>query len=290
MSILLDPPPLTRRSTPVRAGVSIGLCAVVILVGGDWLGGVLFGPLGLTLDTAVRLIRLVLAVLLIPPALKQAGWPGIRDVGWTSRQTRGERKRDLLIWWVLGVLGVVISGVILAWTGQTRSTGISGWVAAGGFLHRVAVMGLLTGILLETFWRGILYRTCSRVWPAGVAVGGISLLAAWTHAVIATPGSWPSFGSGFWNQVLFGCILCRAVQLRGDIWTAVGLQATIPAGRLWWGSLAETVSPETGGFWTGAPQQLPWGGASMTLLVLVLWAVMEWLYRKKLNTYGRVHF
>jgi membrane protease YdiL (CAAX protease family) len=197
-------------------------------------------------------------------------------------------------------------GVLLVMNGHAEwiSRGIGGWIRWG--LMDLLLVGMLSTVLVETFARGILYRTLADQWGSWPAALSVSLVMAWFCIPSGSPfpfdqgmgsllGSFlgrPFSGWGmfrvFCSSALFGLILCRFVYHKGDIWSAVGLHAF-----LWNGlnliQLQGTDSSGTTdmrqGFYVFA-MQTPWFFTG--LLIFSGW--IEWRHRKRLTSYGRVHF
>jgi membrane protease YdiL (CAAX protease family) len=320
MSILLDPPNLTRRTTPGKAAMLVVTGALLILglssfaaarmlpqvplEDPSWWQTVLpdTGPIA-----AFRRILLVMTLLVGFPIVKRIGWSGLRDVGWTSRQTRGERKRDFLVWSVTGLLVGLAAGSLLVFTGQAVwvSRSVSGWLRWGGI--DLLTFGLLSVVFHETLARGILYRSCADQWSCWPAAVTVSLLLAWFRfpadaalpfeqgaasvmtAVLLFPFSGGSRLLLFLCSFVFGLILCRFVYHKGDIWGAVGLHAFL------WGGLELFARPggvaeETAG--SGGRGFVALSASTLWFLtgLVLFWGWMEWRHRKKLTSYGRVHF
>lgn len=251
---------------------------------------------------------MLVTVLLTPVFLKRLGWSGLRDMGWTSSQTRGERKRDFLIWWVAGLGVSVALGFLLVLRGQASwvSAGFLGWMK--WLFQDVLLAGILGTVLFESFARGVLYRTLADQWTSWPAAVLVSVVLAWFSIPVGTPipfdqGTWPVVRALLalpfmdWAQfqvflctALFGLILCRFVYHKGDIWGAVGLHASmiigldvfVLAGQGWTDS---GLSGARHGFYTFAAAT-PW----FFFGLLMFWAWIEWRHRKKLTSYGRVHF
>lgn len=321
MSILLDPPNLTRRTTPGKAGVWLAV-GVLLLIGITAFAAAQLIPLAQNTEQtrwqeflmrqgpvpALRRLLMLVTAVLAPPILKRLGWSGIRDMGWTSAQTRGERKRDVVIWSVAGLGVSLVLGTALVLRRQAAwvSAGFMEWV--GWLLRDVLLAGVVGTVLFESFARGVLYRTLAGQWTSWPAAILVSIALAWFSIPVGTPipfsqGTFSVVGAllalpfldaaqfqVFLCTALFGLILCRFVYHKGDIWGAVGLHASVFIGL----DLFVLSQQETGGsgpfgarhgFYTFAAAT-PWFFVGL----LVLWGWIEWRHRKKLTSYGRVHF
>lgn len=319
MSILLDPPTLTRRTTPGKTAFWGMLALLVFFL----LNVLAWGPLvarGLDVeegwwhravlspgpDVIFNRLQVLGVILAAPLFLKKMGWSGLRDVGWRSGQTRGERKKDFLVWMMAGFAAILLSGVIY------RFTAPDGWSQGDGpgWLHWIFVDALFRGlvviILLETAARGVLFRTLQSVWTPWTATLSVSILLAWCKVSSLQPHPFQSgfgalagsllsspFQDGdtfllFLCHLVVGLVLCRLVFHKGDIWAAVGLHASFTMGFSFLTSYfmnAEAV-PDLilrDGFSRFAWKQ-PW----VLVGLLGFWGWMEWVNRKKLTSYGTV--
>lgn len=321
MSILLDPPNLTRRTTPGKAGVWLAV-GVLILIGVTAFAAAQLIPLAQNTEQtfwqellmrqgpvpALRRILILVLAVLGPIILKRLGWSGLRDMGWNSAQTRGERKRDVVIWSVAGLGVSLVLGTALVLRGQAAWVSASFLEWIGWLLRDVLLAGILGTLLFESFARGVLYRTLAAQWTSWPAAVLVSIVLAWFSIPVGTPipfsqGTFSVVGAllalpfqdaaqfqVFLSTALFGLILCRFVYHKGDIWGAVGLHASVFLGL----DLFVLSQQETGGsgpsgarhgFYTFAAST-PWFFVGL----LVLWGWIEWRHRKKLTSYGRVHF
>jgi len=317
MSILLDPPNLTRRCTPGRAAlwlalglmVWMGISAFLIATLLPWVTQpeasaflkFLFVSEGVA--SGCRRILLLVFVIVSPFFLKRMGWGGVRDLGWTSAQTRGERKKDALVWSLAGLSTSLVLGGSLVLLGQAN------WVSFGfldtvlWILTDVLWSGVVTMIVLESFFRGMFYRTLTDQWTSWASAGVVSVLIAWFGAPSTTlvpfeEGTWAVtrfmllhpvstwanlqiFGAA----LLLGLILCRFVHHKGDIWGAVGLHASI-----WIGLSLFTLPDGTESLLRPEFYGIALATPGFLFGLLIFWGWIEWRHRKKLTSYGRVHF
>lgn len=308
MSILLDPPTLTRRSTPGKAVFWL-MFSVVLILGLGLAGTFALMSRGMDLEPTVvfRRIQVLLALVMAPLVLKKTGWTGLRDVGWSSGQTRGDRKRDFLLCFAIGLafsLGIAFFSVsrgLLVWTP------LQGWQVAGWFFREVVFFGVIMMVLRETVVRGVLFRTLSRVWNPWAAAAGVSTVMAWglaaviehsrfeqgpgavLHSILFAPFSSVESFRIFLAGLVLGMMLCRLVHRKGDIWAAAGLHAAMDIGlnRMTApsGTTDDPAAALKSGFRFLAAERL-W----FLMGLLLLWGWIEWQNRRKLTSYGRVHF
>jgi membrane protease YdiL (CAAX protease family) len=270
MSILLDPPSLTRRARPGSAAGWLALYVLIVIVGGAWVGGwllhsAMINESGFLFDAAqkfgadrlVRRFQTVLAVVLAPLLLKKIGWRGANDLGWNSAQPRSQRFRDFKIWFGIGLgLMTVLFGLSL-YSGIREWRPISVWSWIWTLVPAFLITGIGVGIIEETLTRGVLYRSMERVWTSWTGAVISSSLFAWAHFMKASDesflqGPWAVLHSSLFdefsngptplkclNMFLFGLVLCRLVRYRGDIWAAVGLHAAAVGAIKWFSAQTE---------------------------------------------------
>jgi membrane protease YdiL (CAAX protease family) len=319
MSILLNPPNLSRRTTPGRAVIWFGLYFVTAIAGGALLGGFLI-RLGLEaesgwwadfveanrVDRILRRFQTFLAVVLAPWMLKKIGWRGFRDMGWNSDQPRSQRHRDFWRWFGIGFLAMPFIFSISIYTGvrywDMEST--SGWI--GPIFSSFLVTGIGVGIIEETLTRGVLFRSLARAWTPWVGAWVSSLLFAWAHFMKATAesfdeGVWavlvsslfadfsnPAVPLKFLNMLVFGLVLSRLVHHRGDIWAAVGLHASAVGCIKWFSAQTEYSREVPYQSWIGGHSSKFDDGWLLALLLLFLLCAIEWAHRHPASK--RVHF
>jgi len=310
MSILLDPPTLTRRTTGGKSALWFSMYVAAVLIGGACLGGLLIGR-GLEqgegfwfrlIDThgssrVLRRIQTLLAVALAPWMLRAVGWPGIRDMGWNSDQSREERKLDFFRWFGIGLLVMGAVFAVSFATGVRQWEGLPWWPSTRVLIRSFLITGIGVGFIEETMARGVLYKSLARAWTPWTAAVVSSLLFSWAHFMKATPESFiegpgavvlsslfaefaiPVVPLKFINLFAFGMVLSRLVQHRGDIWAATGLHAAAVGCIRWFGAHTE--------FNTDTPYQ-PWiGGHSskfddgwlLTFCLLLILLAIEWRQR-----------
>lgn len=320
MSILLDPPPLTRRTTPGRAAFWFALYFTMIIVGGVLVGAFVI-RLGLHAESGwwfdfietqgpariLRRFQTLLAIVLAPWILKKMGWRGFRELGWNSEQSRADRYRDFWLWYGIGFLTMVTIFTVSLLTGvrEWHPFSLSRWL--GSVFKAFLVTGIGVGIIEETLTRGVLYRTMEKAWTPWVGAGVSSVLFAWAHFMEATRASfdqsvWAVLSSAlfsefsdpvvplkFLNLLAFGLVLSRLVYYRGDIWAAVGLHASA-VGCIRWFTHQSTFNLDIPyQRWIGGHSSKFDDGWLLTLLLLLLLSGIEWVYRSPSSS-RRVHF
>ena len=304
MSILYQPDSIRRKTDPVTAALWFALYVVVVFVGGALLGGWLV-RLGMAAESGVwhdlitehggsrvtRRVQTVLAVLLGFWMLGRIGWQGLSDIGWDSLRSVDTRLRDVCRGFALGfgVIGLIFGIALTLGAREWEPFSMGSWMASifRGFL----ITGLGVGLIEETLTRGVLYRSMARAWTPWIGAVVSSVLFAYAHFLKATPESFDtgvfavmvsSLTDGFaaphsllkfFNMFLFGLVLCRFVQKRGDIWYAVGIHAAAVG-------LIRFISMQT----NIASDRNPWIGHSAKfddgwLLALLLCVVLVGLER-----------
>lgn len=306
MPILQVPPNLTRRARPGAAAAWFTLYLLVVIVGGGLLGGwilheVITSGYGLLFDLAeehgpdriLRRFQTLLAVAFAPLLLKKIGWQGVKDVGWSSSQSRRSRRRDFFLWFAIGVglMAILFSCSLFFGIRDWKPFSLGRWL--GMLVPAFLVTGLGVGFLEETMARGVLYRSMARVWTPWVGALLSSGLFAFVHFMKAPresfdQGAWEVFLSSltaefelgptplkFLNMLLFGMVLSRLVHHRGDIWAAMGLHASA-VGCIKWFSKQTQFNLELGYQpWLGGHSSKFDDGWAMSVLLVVVWMVLE---------------
>jgi len=306
MAILLAPQALSRRARPGSAAGWFALYLLLVILGGGLLGGwilheAMTANTGFLHDLAVehgpdrilRRFQTALAVILAPLLLKKIGWQGASDLGWSSYQTRHERRRDFFRWFFIGVvlMAVLFATSLVVGIRDWREFSLLRWIWT--LVPAFLVTGIGVGFLEETMARGVLYRSMARVWTPWVGALLSSGLFAFVHFMKASPesfleGPWAVMVSSmtaefqlgptplkFVNMLLFGVVLSRLVHYRGDIWAAVGLHAAA-VGCIKWFSKQSVFNKEAGYQpWLGGHSSKFDDGWAMCVLLIVVWIVIE---------------
>ncbi len=309
MSILLAPQPLSHRARPGSAAGWFALYLVLVILGGGLLGGwilhdAMTSSTGFLHDLAVehgpdrilRRFQTFLAVILAPLLLKKIGWQGGADLGWSSFQTRGERRLDFFRWFFIGIglMTVLFATSLFVGVRDWREVSLIRWVWT--IVPAFLVTGIGVGFLEETMARGVLYRSMARVWTPWMGALLSSGVFAFVHFMKASQesfleGPWPVLVSSltsefqeaptllkFINMLLFGIVLSRMVHYRGDIWAAVGLHAGA-VGCIKWLSKKTDFNKEVGYQpWIGGHSSRFDDGWAMCVLLIVVWVALEVLH------------
>ncbi|MDF3129126.1 CPBP family intramembrane metalloprotease [Kiritimatiellaeota bacterium B1221] len=320
MSILLNT--ASSHNRPASAA-SIGWFLgyfFTVMIGGALLGGFLIrlglhGDGGLWQDfilehgpaRILRRFQTLCAVILAPWMLKKIGWGGITDLGWNSMQTRQERKRDFVQWFVLGCLGMIFVFSLALLSGVRNFNPFSFTVLISSLFSGFLITGIAVGFIEETLTRGVLYRSLAGVWTPWTAAIVSSLLFAWAHFMKATPESfeqglgaivWSSLFADFaktavpikfFNMFAFGILLSRLVHHRGDIWAAVGLHAAAVGCIKMFSKMTEFDPAYGYRTWIGGHSSKFDDGWMLALVLVGLFCLTEWQYRNSLAPRSRVH-
>ena len=290
------------------------------MVGGALIGGFLIRS-GLESDSGIwhdvilehgparvlRRFQTLFAVVLAPWMLKKIGWKGITDLGWSSSQSREERKKDFIRWFFIGTVAMCSIFVVALFSGVRTLNPFSFAVWIMALLSGFLITGIGVGFIEETLTRGVLYRSLSRVWTPWIAAIVSSLLFAWAHFMKATPESFEKglvdivFSSlfadfaksvvplKFLNMFAFGLVLCRLVQSKGDIWAAVGLHAAAVGSIKVFSKMTE-FDPSLGyQSWIGGHSSKFDDGWFLTLVLFILLGIIEWKQRNPSLNSSRVH-
>lgn len=305
MSILLSPEPWKAPRHPWRSALWFLLYVLASIIAGGLLGAWLVRH-GMREESGfwfmmvenhggprvMRRIQTLVAIVLAPWMLKQVGWRGGNDMGWSSAQTHSERRGDFIRGYLIGLL---LCGLLL---GTAMFTGVRVWkefsLAGWGWMlvKDILITALGVGLIEETFTRGVLYRSMARSWSPWIGAVVSSLLFGYVHFLRVRPGR---FEEGIWeavhsalfeslqmdhaglrllNLTLFGLVLCRMVHYRGDIWMVAGFHASaVGILKL---SFRQTLiaDPSLHNTWIGGRSSFD-DGWMMTVLLLVLLLLVE---------------
>ena len=199
-------------------------------------------------DTLLRRSAMVWAVVFLPLLLKQFGWQGRSDLGWTDMKSPHSRYVRLV---VLGLgIGLIslgsVCGLVLV-SGARALTSVDATHSLAT-LFSFALSGLVVAVIEETLTRGILFRPLIRAWGVWPATLVSSLLFAAAHFIHGDPatvnaqGLFPAsfkllasslggipdashFLLRFVNLALLGVVLCSFAARTGTIWLGVGAHA-----------------------------------------------------------------
>jgi len=306
MSLLLQTRSRSNPITPLSSATWFACYFITVMIGGAILGGILI-RVGIQSDSGfwhdfilehgpariLRRFQTLFAIFLAPLMLKKIGWGGVRDLGWSSRQLRVERKQDFIRWFTIGLVSMCILFTISLLSGVRDWKAFSAGTLIVAIFKGFLITGIGVGIIEETLTRGVLYRSLARAWLPWIAAIVSSLLFAWAHFMKASPESFEQ-GVGaivmsslfadfakqavplkFLNMLAFGIVLSRLVFHRGNIWAAVGLHAAAVGAIKVFSQMTDFVKEAGYHPWIGGHSSRFDDGWMMTLLLFSLFCLVE---------------
>lgn len=233
-------------------GTSVVVSAWLSVLVGQWLAGAEEGVAGFIMEKGphkvMRRLMMLLALPFLPWLLRELGWRGRSDCGWSrvpGRVLDAAWRRDLGVGFAVGVLSLGMMIVAGRLAGTLVAAPAGEWVRELPAVMAVAFSAVVIALLEETAVRGVLYRTLERmyhIWPAALAS---SVLFAYLHFMKAAPEvygdgpvlaqTWDVIVSAvtgpirrndvqlrFVNLALMAVVLCLMVARTRTIWMAAG--------------------------------------------------------------------
>ncbi len=252
----------------------------------------------------MRRVMTFVVLPFIPLLLREMGWRGRRDCGWSRAPGRvfdSEWKRDLGAGFLIGVLSLGIMIVAARLAGTREPVPMTDWLGELPMVALFAISAVVIAMVEETAVRGVLYRLLERlyrIWPAALAS---SLLFAYLHFMKADPsvygdgpvlqetwGALVSAATGpFWregiafrfiNLSLMGVALCLMVARTRTIWMAAGAHGAWVWVRRLNDAVSEGLWDVPHGYWIGHRSDST--DSAMTSVVLILLAIGVWHFVK----------
>ena len=248
-------------------------------------------------DSLLRRSAMIWAVLFLPLLLKQLGWQGRSDFGWTDSKSPRRRYVQLVARGIgIGLLSLgVVCGLILV-VGARAPTPLDAAQSVASPLILFALSGLTVAIIEETLARGVLFRPLIRAWGIWPAALVSSLLFAGAHFIHGDPATVRSCGllpasfkllasalAGipnashfllrFINLALLGIVLCSFAARTGTIWIGVGAHAAWVWVMKVNGFLSDTVTSRPWTAWWGQRGDSTDSLLATAALLIVLLAV-----------------
>ncbi len=203
------------------------------------------------LDRIARRSYLLWAVLFLLLFLKQAGWKGLKDIGWNRQKKFTEEyitpRYTLLLTGI--AIGLIAMCALLSISIITRTFVFDDdWSEriVSVRVMKILINGIFIGIFEETLCRGIFFKVLARRWRFFGAAVLTSLIFALAHFASPHLSSFDAIGIlqkaksifvstilafqpeprliiHICNLTLLGVLLCFLVELSGTIWLAAGI-------------------------------------------------------------------